>query len=81
MPRPRYDILPHDQPIHFCRRQHSELAAVQVCAAGALLNVLGPSVSRGGDEQRLGMCRVLSLTMALASVYSGCFGEAPAVVS
>lgn len=50
---------------------------VQVCAAGALLNVLGPHVTRGGDAQRLGMCRVLSMTMALASVYSSCFGAAP----
>ena len=50
---------------------------VQVCAAGALLNVLGPKVSRGGDAQRHGMCRMLSMAMALAGVYAGCFDEAP----
>jgi hypothetical protein len=51
----------------------------QVCAAGALLNILGPHVSRKGEQQRHGMCRILSMTMALASAYDGCF-SGPAVV-
>jgi hypothetical protein len=48
-------------------------AHAQVCAAGALLNILGPHVSRKGDGQRHGMCRLLSATMALATTYAGCF--------
>ena len=53
-------------------------ANAQVCAAGALLNILGPHVSRKGDEQRHGMCKLLSATMALATAYAGCF-DGPAL--
>jgi hypothetical protein len=52
-------------------------AQAQVCAAGALLNILGPHVSSKGEEQRHGMCRLLSLTMAMAAVYEGCFRSLP----
>lgn len=51
-------------------------AHAQVCAAGALLNILGPHVSRKGDTQRHGMCKLLSTTMALATAYAGCFDGA-----
>ena len=52
----------------------------QVCAAGALLNILGPQVSKRGPEQRHGMCKLMSLTMSLASVYEGVFAARPPAV-
>jgi hypothetical protein len=51
--------------------------AAQVCAAGALLNILGPHVSKWGTEQRRGMCKIMSLTMALSSIYEGCYEKRP----
>lgn len=50
---------------------------MQVCAAGALLNILGPKVAGGGDGARRGMCKLMALTMSLASVYEGCFDARP----
>jgi energy-converting hydrogenase Eha subunit E len=50
---------------------------MQVCAAGALLNILGPAVSAAGPEQRHGMCKIISLVMATAAVYEGCFEHRP----
>jgi hypothetical protein len=52
-------------------------SAAQVCAAGALLNILGPHVSKWGSSQRHGMCKIMSMTMALASVFEGCFEQRP----
>ena len=50
---------------------------MQVCAAGALLNILGPKVSATGGDARRGMCKVMALAMALAGVYEGCFDARP----
>jgi Armadillo/beta-catenin-like repeat len=64
----------------FARLLASRDAHAQVCAAGALLNVLGPAVSARGEGQRRGMCRIMALVMSLASIHDSCFG-APAALA
>ena len=49
----------------------------QVCAAGALLNVIGPSLELRSDGQRRAMCKIMSLAVALSAVYEGCFDQRP----
>ena len=50
----------------------------QVCAAGALLNILGPELGeKTTDPARAGFGKVLSCTIALSAVYDSMYGEAP----
>ena len=55
---------------------------VQVCAAGALLNILGPELDakdwpEGMGLQRRGLGRILSLIISTSVVLEGVFGAQP----
>ena len=52
----------------------------QVCAAGALLNILGPELDRGpqGPAQRQGLARLMSSALALSIIHDAMFDAAPA---
>lgn len=49
----------------------------QVCAAGALLNILGPTLSQVDGSQRGALCKIMSLTVGLAAVCNSCFSQGP----
>lgn len=49
----------------------------QVCAAGALLNILGPTLSQVDGAQRGALCKIMSLAVSLAAVYDSCFHKIP----
>jgi hypothetical protein len=60
----------------------SEEVEVQVCAAGALLNILGPELDSkdwldGTGAQRRGLGRILSLIVSTSMVFEGVFGGRP----
>lgn len=52
---------------------------VQVCAAGALLNILGPDMANwpGGPAQRKALGKLMSSLMAMAIVYNSVFEKVP----
>ncbi|MEW5317530.1 MAG: hypothetical protein WDW38_008818 [Sanguina aurantia] len=56
----------------------SDLQA-QVCAAGALLNILGPDMANwpGGPAQRRALGRLMSSLMSMAIVYNSVFERVP----
>jgi hypothetical protein len=56
---------------------------MQVCAAGALLNVLGPELEggmHGPGATRRSLGHLMSLVMATSMVYDGVFDKRPEVV-
>jgi hypothetical protein len=55
-------------------------AVWQVCAAGALLNILGPDVDEQGPEQRRGLGRLMSAVMAMSAVYDALYTGRPPLV-
>lgn len=54
----------------------------QVCASGALLNIIGPDLDQrpDGGQQRRGLGRLMSLVMAAAAVYDCVFERQPLLV-